>query len=814
MQLQPNNSTLAEKINILEWMNISIVDPLYRYQQIQELSAPEEKCWVNWRLEEKDGRPTKVPYRLDGKRASSINPDDWSTYIEAEEAKDRFSGIGIVFTGLLLGVDIDHCIVNGEVSHEITEFVEKAKTYTEISPSGTGLHLYIRLTEPMELERNRSGNYECYTSGRYFTVTGKPWIASYPLRTVIPEEALALLHILGYPWKKESLSSNEVKSGPTGTVSLTDDELLKRMFSAKNGTKVKALYDGDISSYDGDDSSADAALCTYLAFWTGKDATRMESLWLASPLGNRSKTQDRKDYRDGTIAFAIENCGETYEEGPELKMGEPSQPSQLVELVLSNPDITLFLDQYQTAHVRFPIEEHFEVWPCDSSVFQHWLSGEYYNATDGKAPGTNAISGALNVLESKARFGGSRHTLHNRIAEYEGAIWYDLCDSEKRAIRMDKDGWEIVSDTPIIFRPYLYHKAQVAPVGGGNIHDVFQFVNIREPDQQLLFLACMVSFFIPGVPHPLLYIHGQQGSAKSSLLETVHELVDPSEVGSLIMPRNLEDLKLLLDHHSAFASFDNVSYIHRDIADLLCKAVTGAGFERRKLYTNSESVICRIQANIAVNGINLGSSRPDLLQRSILLELSPVEKSERRQDKELREALQAMKPSLFGAILDTVVEVLRIKPSIQQRELPRMADFAVIGCAVASAIGLSQQEFLTAYQRNEEEQNYSVLEAAIEASLIQEFMTARDRWEGTATMLLIELKMLNKDRISEEALPKNPAALSRRLRVLKPALEAIGLYISSDRGTERTIVIRKISKNAVESVELVGELVHNTNPLI
>lgn len=791
-----------EAVSLFEWVHINIIDAPQVRRPIEELSLPDERCWVNWRLEERDGKQTKVPYRPDGRKASSTNPQDWSSYAEVSAVQESFSGIGIVLTGSLLGIDIDHCVVGGEVSSEVAALVEKAGTYTEISPSRTGLHLYIRLTEPMELERNRYGNYECYTSGRYLTVTGTPWRESGTVRTMTPEEALDVLRIMGYPWGNQS---SETKADAVGIISLTDEELLKKMFSAKNGAKVKALYEGDAQALvHGDDSVADAALCTHLAFWTGKDAGRIESLWLSSPLGARPKTQERKDYRDRTIAFAIEHCEGWYQEEFGLMESDPSQPSQstqLVELVLSNHQVRLFLDQYQTAHVCFPRGRHTEVWPCDSSEFRYWLCDEYYKETDGKAPGTNALSGALNVLEGRARAGAMRYTLHNRIAERDGAIWYDLCDAEWRAIRIDENGWEVVSNPPIMFRRYSYHQPQADPIEGGDIRDVFQFINVKEHDQQILFLAGLVSFFIPEVPHPLLYVHGQQGSAKSSLLETVHELVDPSAVGSLSMPRNLEDLKLLLDHHSAFASFDNVSYIQADTADLLCRAVTGMGFERRKLYTNSETVLCYIQANIAINGINLGSSRPDLLQRSILLELTPVEKSERRQDRELRTAFLKAKPALFGAILNTVVKVVKIMPSIQPQGLYRMADFTVIGCAVAEVLGLEQEAFLTAYSRNEEEQTHSVLESSIEASLIQELMTDKERWEGSATVLLVELTMLNKGRISEEMLPKNAAALSRRLRVLRPALEATGLHLSTDRSTERTICIRKISKNPVESVE-------------
>ena len=307
----PITNPYFDTVTVSEWTQIHVNGtPRDFMVQSRELSTADERCWVNWRMEEKDGRLTKVPYRPDGRRASSTSPDDWSTYDEVTSAVDRFSGIGIVFTGTLLGIDIDHCIEYGIVPPEVDAFIKKARSYTEISPSTTGLHVYLRLTEPMTLERNRSGSYECYTSGRFFTVTDYSWEDTWPLRTVTPTEATELLKMLGYPWNKKEPTTVGSK---VPHVVPSDAEILRRMFSAKNGTKVKALYDGDTSEYnDCDTSVADAALCSHLAFWTGKDAARIESLWLASPLGSRGKTQMRKDYREDTIAFAMRGTTDTY----------------------------------------------------------------------------------------------------------------------------------------------------------------------------------------------------------------------------------------------------------------------------------------------------------------------------------------------------------------------------------------------------------------------------------------------------------------------------------------------------------------------
>lgn len=267
------------------------------------LSEASSRCWVNWRFEERDGKPVKMPYSPSGRRASSTDETTWSTFAEVEAARDRFEGVGFVFNREHLGVDIDHCIIDGKVSPEIEAFIRKARTVTEVSPSGNGLHLYFKLTEPLELERNRSGNYEAYTSGRYFTVSGNEWTVSHPLRTITPDEALELLKELGYPWNKPASVSVPMQK-PYATMG--DAELLEKMFCSKNGGKIRALYDGNIAGYPSP-SEADLALCSHLAYWTNGNAEQIERLWLASPLGARKKTQEREQYRREAIEKVLAN---------------------------------------------------------------------------------------------------------------------------------------------------------------------------------------------------------------------------------------------------------------------------------------------------------------------------------------------------------------------------------------------------------------------------------------------------------------------------------------------------------------------------
>ncbi len=270
-----------------------------------------QKCWVNWVLETREGKTTKVPL------GSSTDKDTWSTYDDLPNKEN----IGLMFglKKLLLGIDIDHCLENGiivgERTQAITKLLAEANTYTEVSPSGTGLHLFVELEEPLDLISNRKDGYECYTTGRYFTVTNKPYGTDKPVRKVSADVANDLLKIIGYPWKKEPAKPRK-QTTTASAASLDDDTILKKMFASKAGDKIKALYNGDISAYGNDESSADMALCSHLSFWFGGNADKIEAIWLSSPLGARGKTQDRKDYRDRTIQNALAGTTEFYTPSP------------------------------------------------------------------------------------------------------------------------------------------------------------------------------------------------------------------------------------------------------------------------------------------------------------------------------------------------------------------------------------------------------------------------------------------------------------------------------------------------------------------
>jgi P4 family phage/plasmid primase-like protien len=169
----------------------------------------DQQRWVCWRYEERHGRPTKVPVRPNGAYAKVDDPGTWSplarciAYAQATPGV----GVGIVFNGDgLVGIDLDGCHDpdTGELEAEAARIVADLASYTEVTPSGRGVHVLCRGTLPGGATGTRRGGIEIYATGRFFTVTGEH-VATTPDEIADTQEALERLwahlgaHSLGRP---------------------------------------------------------------------------------------------------------------------------------------------------------------------------------------------------------------------------------------------------------------------------------------------------------------------------------------------------------------------------------------------------------------------------------------------------------------------------------------------------------------------------------------------------------------------------------------------------------------------------------------
>ena len=198
---------------------------------------------------------------------------------------------------------------DGTIAEWAMKIVREFNTYTERTPSGTGLRVLIWGDKPgRRCKTSKRPGLEIYESDRYLTVTGRH-LEGTPTAIARRQQELEALYFETFPEDKPKANTAAGDCHPIAT----DDEIVDKARKASNGDKFAALFDrGDTGGYAGDISAADLALANMLAFWTGRDFNRIETLFSSSALGQRDKWKLRADYRQRTIDHAIDGCSDVY----------------------------------------------------------------------------------------------------------------------------------------------------------------------------------------------------------------------------------------------------------------------------------------------------------------------------------------------------------------------------------------------------------------------------------------------------------------------------------------------------------------------
>lgn len=295
--------------------------------------------WLLWRLEDRDGKPSKTPYQVSGTLAKVNDPATWTTFENALTAyrQGGFSGLGIALSGddNLTGVDLDKCLNpdTGELEPEAARIVADLPTYCEVSPSGRGLRLFAFGKLPQG--GRRKGKVEMYESGRYLTVTGHRFNGHGSIAECTAELAAVHARIFGTAGAA-SPATVDAKPRPADPQNLDDAALLDKARRAKNGADFDRLWSGDLSAHGGDASAADLALCNSLAFYTGNDPARIDRLFRQSALFRPAKW-DKPHRSDGatygriTIEKALSGNREVYSgRKPDANSARPADPTGAV----------------------------------------------------------------------------------------------------------------------------------------------------------------------------------------------------------------------------------------------------------------------------------------------------------------------------------------------------------------------------------------------------------------------------------------------------------------------------------------------------
>jgi hypothetical protein len=250
------------------------------------------KQWILWKYEDVGSKkPTKVPYSIRGDLASVSNPNTWATFEECVNSYmfGGYDGIGFVFTDNdpFAVIDLDDTEGNQEDQQRQIKIFGEFDSYSEVSPSGKGLHIIIKGAIPQGRKR---AHIEVYSSGRYITMTGN----------VYSDKPIADKHeLLNMLFKQ--MGGPPIVSNYTGDEKEveSDAEIIEKASNATNGDKFRLLHNGEWQNIYSSQSEADFAYIDIIAFYT-QNRNQIARLFRSSGLGKRAKA-NRKDYLEWMI---------------------------------------------------------------------------------------------------------------------------------------------------------------------------------------------------------------------------------------------------------------------------------------------------------------------------------------------------------------------------------------------------------------------------------------------------------------------------------------------------------------------------------
>lgn len=275
--------------------------------------------WCVWKYEKRNNqKPTKVPYNAQtGQRAKSNDSNTWSSFESAMYVYNSgdADGIGFFFQEPYVGIDIDdasddvHRFKAGDHKDNIvSEFHEAFKSYTEISPSGTGIHIIVKGKIPGD--RRRKKNVEMYENGRFFTMTGN----SLEKYKEVNDVSNKIFQVIYDKYLKTNVTNLPTKNKEFSFHEMSESDVIDSILNSKQAGIFSDLMSGNWHKYYSSQSEADIALANILAFWCAKDYTQMDSLFRQSGLYREKWDEKRKDstYGEQTLFKAINDTAEVF----------------------------------------------------------------------------------------------------------------------------------------------------------------------------------------------------------------------------------------------------------------------------------------------------------------------------------------------------------------------------------------------------------------------------------------------------------------------------------------------------------------------
>lgn len=458
----------------------------------------------------------------------------------------------------------------------------------------------------------------------------------------------------------------------------------------------------------------------------------------------------------------------------------------------------LYYDQYGTAFVSLINEKGFKQFMAVSDKSYQQLIRRMYYKKYKKAVSKEILSQVFDTLEAEAVCNGTEIETACRCKYKDGSIYYHLADMEQTVLKVDENGIEVLESSPIPFVCKPKMLAQVMPTDIKTLEGekktnfrtlVKKYWKFESEEDYLLHNVTLLTRFISDIPSPILYYMGDRGSTKTTSMKLDKMLVDPSLIDVKALPHQIGDVVTALSDY--MVCFDNVEgNLTAETANLFCICATSGYYVKRKLFTDNDTAAIKLGAKLSFSGITSISNRADFLDRVVTVFCHRLSDSERRTETEIINEFQAILPYLLYRALKILAKAVGIYKELNLEKLPRMADFAKWGYAIAEALQYGGDRFLEVYKRNQEELLDMLVEEDSSLSVLIDYMKTRSKFKGSMTELQVQLTEYAKERDidTKNGLSGNANMLSRKLFHNLSVFEQYGIYLQRKKANGKRYI--------------------------
>jgi energy-coupling factor transporter ATP-binding protein EcfA2 len=501
---------------------------------------------------------------------------------------------------------------------------------------------------------------------------------------------------------------------------------------------------------------------------------------------------------------------------------KPNQANLALQIAMFiRPKFELFLDQFGQAYAwpSHDEEDMFDITkgaaiPLRSRTFRSVMVSLVAEEMN-KLIGTDTVNMIISLLEADCmRYERKELALRYVMRPFndgEARICVDMSNGDMLSV--SREGVNVEKILLPIFRRYpsscVFSVSKVEESERRKvINQLLDLWNFGEGDRCLL-TGFIGASMVPNIPHSILFLVGHQGSAKTTLTQTIRQIIDPSMIDSIPVPKSEDDFMIVLSHNY-LTPIDNVNKLKDEYVDVLCRAATGTSAVKRELYTDQEEVVLSVKHVVVINATNDVSLRGDYIDRLLRIELRRIPEARRKTEEEVKAAVEPLLPKVRWAFLSAVSEAMRhissVKKELSQAGLPRMADFVVWGEAICRALGFEPGEFYLLYKERASDTQRIAVEADEIAQLIVRLVSvSKDNyWEGSPAELLAYIRMLNDQFkvVPEKLLPQAPNTLMKKVNLLATDLldtERIEISQKKVAKGKRLVIIRKLPDQSLDT---------------